>query len=161
MLKNFTGFTLVELMVTIAVAAILLSIGSPSLISLYESTRVDNNIRKINDTLVFARNQAINYGNAVTVCAYESESSCKAGTDWSTGIRIFSTADSTKSLRVIEGFHSSDIVRSSVETITFSTDGLATGGSIIYCANAKASSAKGVIVNIGGLIAYGETGISC
>lgn len=161
MLKKFAGFTLVELMVTIAVAAILLTIGAPSLVSLYESTRVDNNIGKINETLAFARNQAINYGNAVTVCAYESESSCKAGKDWSAGIRVFSTADSTKSLRVIDGFHANDTVKASVETITFSTDGLATGGRIIYCANAKASSAKGVIVNIGGLIAYGETGISC
>ncbi|MCL1092035.1 GspH/FimT family pseudopilin [Shewanella profunda] len=161
MLKKFAGFTLVELMVTIAVAAILLTIGAPSLVSLYESTRVDNNIGKINETLAFARNQAINYGNEVTVCAYESESSCKAGKDWSAGIRVFSTADSTKSLRVIDGFHASDTVKASVETITFSTDGLATGGSIIYCASAKASSAKGVIVNIGGLIAYGETGISC
>lgn len=46
MLVISKGFTLVELMVTIAVAAILLTIGVPSLTSLYEGTRSTNEIRK-------------------------------------------------------------------------------------------------------------------
>lgn len=69
MLNKLFGFTLVELMVTIAVAAILLTIGVPSLISVYEGVRVNNNIAKIHDIMVFARNQAVSYGATIKVCA--------------------------------------------------------------------------------------------
>lgn len=64
------GFTLVELMVTIAIAALLLSIGVPSFTAMYEATRSANEIQKINDLFAFARNQAVNYGSTVTVCPY-------------------------------------------------------------------------------------------
>ena len=67
MQKKMAGFTLIELMITIAVAAILLTIGIPSLVSLYESMRVNNNITKIHDIMAFARNQAISYGTTVNV----------------------------------------------------------------------------------------------
>jgi len=76
------GFTLVELMVTIAIAALLLSIGVPSFTAMYEATRSANEIQKINDLFAFARNQAVNYGSTVTVCPYAA-SPC--GNDWSKG----------------------------------------------------------------------------
>ncbi len=61
MQHKMAGFTLIELMITITVAAILLTIGVPSLVSLYEGMRVNNNITKIHDIMVFARNQAVSY----------------------------------------------------------------------------------------------------
>jgi len=159
MQKKMSGFTLIELMVTITVAAILLTIGIPSLVSLYEGMRVNNNITKIHDIMVFARNQAISYGATVNVCPYASATSCGTSTDWSKGIRVYIGTD--KELRAIDGFHSSDKIEGSVNSLTFTSDGLSSGGTLIYCPAGKAAESKGVIVNVGGIISYGANGSSC
>ncbi|GIU36204.1 type IV pilus biogenesis protein FimU [Shewanella hafniensis] len=159
MQKKMSGFTLIELMVTITVAAILLTIGIPSLVSLYEGMRVNNNITKIHDIMVFARNQAISYGATVNVCPYASTTSCGTSTDWSKGIRVYIGTD--KELRAIDGFHSSDKIEGSVNSLTFTSDGLSSGGTLIYCPAGKAAESKGVIVNVGGIISYGANGSSC
>ncbi|WP_300478586.1 GspH/FimT family pseudopilin [Shewanella sp.] len=159
MQNKMAGFTLIELMVTITVAAILLTIGVPSLVALYEGMRVNNNITKIHDIMVFARNQAISYGATVNVCPYASATSCGTSTDWSKGIRVYIGTD--KELRAIDGFHSSDKIEGSVNSLTFTSEGLSSGGTLIYCPAGKAAESKGVIVNVGGIISYGANGSSC
>lgn len=159
MQKKMSGFTLIELMVTITVAAILLTLGIPSLVSLYEGMRVNNNITKIHDIMVFARNQAISYGATVNVCPYASATSCGTSTDWSKGIRVYIETD--KELRAIDGFHSSDKITGSVDSLTFTSDGLSSAGTLIYCPGGKSEGSKGVIVNVGGIISYGVNGSSC
>lgn len=159
--NKITGFTLVELMVTIAVAAILLTIGVPSLTSLYEGMRVNNNITKIHDIMVFARNQAVSYGKTVNVCPFKTATSCGASTDWSNGVRVYIVnGGSDKELRVIDSFHASDKV-TGPNALTFSPDGLSSGGQLIYCPGGKSAESKGVIINGGGLISYGANGSSC
>lgn len=161
MQNKITGFTLVELMVTIAVAAILLTIGIPSLVSLYEGMRVNNNITKIHDIMVFARNQAVSYGTTVNACPFATATTCGTSTDWSKGIRVYVVSGGAdKELRVIDNFHSSDKVKGP-STITFSPDGLSSGGQLIYCPGGKTAESKGVIVNGGGIISYGANGSSC
>lgn len=159
MQNKMVGFTLVELMVTIAVAAILLTVGVPSLVTLYEGMRVNNNITKIHDIMVFARNQAVSYGTTVNVCPFATATSCGTSTDWSKGIRVYIGTD--KELRVIDGFHSSDKIKGSINSLTFSADGLSSGGTLIYCPGGKTAESKGVIVNAGGIISYGSNGSSC
>lgn len=159
MLNKLLGFTLIELMVTIAVAAILLTIGVPSLISVYEGVRVNNNIAKIHDIMVFARNQAVSYGTTVNVCPFGSATSCDTRADWSNGIRVYIGTD--KELRAIDGFHSSDKITGSVDSLTFTSDGLSSGGTLIYCPAGKTVESKSVIVNVGGIISYGANGSSC
>jgi len=159
MQHKMAGFTLIELMVTITVAAILLTIGVPSLVSLYEGMRVNNNITKIHDIMVFARNQAVSYGTTVNVCPFATATSCGTSTDWSKGIRVYIGTD--KELRAIDGFHSSDKITGTVDSLTFSADGLSSGGTLIYCPGGKTAESKGVIVNVGGIISYGANGSSC
>ncbi|ABV35815.1 methylation site containing protein [Shewanella sediminis HAW-EB3] len=155
------GFTLIEVMVTMAVAAILLGIGVPSLVSVYESVRVNNNIEKINNIFLFARNQAISYGTTVNVCAFASTTSC--GTNWGNGIRVYITrADSSeKELRVIDNFNPNDKLTGSSSTFTFSPEGLSSGATIIYCPGGKNSQSKSISVSSSGLISYGVDGKSC
>ncbi|WP_144201189.1 GspH/FimT family pseudopilin [Shewanella sp. KCT] len=159
MMKNKNGFTLVELMVTIAVAAILLAIGVPALTTVYEQVRVNNNVEKINNILAFARNQAISYGAVVNVCAYASETSC--GTDWGKGIRIY-VATGNKTLRVIDSFNNNDAVSGPETEVTFSSEGLSpSNGTFIYCPSGKANSSKSVTVSSSGLITYGTNNQAC
>lgn len=144
MLVISKGFTLVELMVTIAVAAILLAIGVPSLTSLYEGTRSTNEIRKISDVFAFARNQAVNYGATVTVCPYAA-SPC--GTDWNKGFSVYIDNGGEKNvLKVIDSFNEHDVISLSGpadKKVDFTPDGLVSvETSIIYCSNGKVTVLK-------------------
>ncbi|MFB2801517.1 GspH/FimT family pseudopilin [Shewanella seohaensis] len=159
MLNKLLGFTLVELMVTIAVAAILLTIGVPSLISVYEGVRVNNNIAKIHDIMVFARNQAVSYGATIKVCA-SNGSAC--GTNWGNGIKVISPDN--KDIRVIDAFNTNDSVKSNSASFTFSSEGMLSANSaveIIYCAGGSATNSKSVNISSSGLISYGADGKSC
>jgi type IV fimbrial biogenesis protein FimU len=155
MKKIQSGFTLVELMVTITVAAILLAIGVPSLTSLYESVRAQRNIEEIHNIFGFARNQAISYGTSVSVDKLKSP-------DWEGGVKVtLVDADgNTQQLKVINAFNSQDKI-SGPSQITFTPDGLSSGGNLIYCPNGEAIASKSVIVSESGLVSFGADGKSC
>lgn len=160
---NQLGFTLIELMVTIAVAAILLTIGVPSLTSLYESSRAGSEIQKINDAFLFARNQAINYGSTVTICPYAA-STC--GTDWNKGFNIYLDNGVNKSLlKVIDSVNNNDTIKISGPTgkkINFMPDGLVSNDTlVIYCAGGKSTNSRSINISTSGLIKSGDKGLSC
>lgn len=165
MRKIPNGFTLVELMVTIAVAAILLTVGVPSLKSLYDAYRGSSEISRIQQALSFARNQAISYGAPVAVCPNNDGSSC--GTSWQSGLLIYATttantATVSKVLKVVEGFNSSDRVAGG--NIVFRPDGLTSNTqqvSFIYCPNGDSSGSRSVNVSSSGMIRYGDDDQTC
>lgn len=62
------GFTLIELMVTIAVAAILLAIAAPSFTSIINSNRLTSAANEMVATLQAARMEAVRLNATVNVC---------------------------------------------------------------------------------------------
>lgn len=89
MRASMRGFTLVELMVTLAVAAVLLTLAAPSMADLLRSNR----LAAANNTLVaslnVARAEALRRGRAITVCASADQRTCSASNDWATGWVVF------------------------------------------------------------------------
>jgi type IV fimbrial biogenesis protein FimT len=61
------GFTIIELLITVVLLAIVVSIGAPSLQELVISTRVKNAASDIYSALIFARSEAIKRSTDVTV----------------------------------------------------------------------------------------------
>jgi len=64
-----SGLTLIELLVAVAVLAILLSIGMPSFQSMVAQNRATSAANELQSTLQFARSTAIAQARPVTVCA--------------------------------------------------------------------------------------------
>lgn len=62
------GFTLIELMITIAVAAILLMIAAPSFTSLINSNRLTSSANEMVGVLQSARMEAVRTSSTVSVC---------------------------------------------------------------------------------------------
>jgi len=81
------GFSLIELMVTIAIVAILGAIALPSYQQSIKTNRVTTDTNDLISALNVARNEAISRGHPVTVCASTNGTSCAgaAVTDWTTG----------------------------------------------------------------------------
>lgn len=83
------GFTLIELMVTISVAAILLALATPSFQSLLISNRISAQTNDLVSDLAFARSEAIKRGARVTACSANTPTTCGAGTGWTQGWIVF------------------------------------------------------------------------
>lgn len=84
------GFTLVELMVTLAVLAILTMVSVPSFRDTIRRSRVTAASNALLADLHYARAEAINRGQLVSLCPSSNGSSCTAGgTSWEAGWLIY------------------------------------------------------------------------
>ena len=91
------GFTLIELMVTIALAAIILTQAVPSFNSLVQNNRLISQKNEFISTLNLARNEALKRATRVTVCASTDQATCDT-TDWEQGWIVFSDRDGDSEL---------------------------------------------------------------
>lgn len=89
------GLTLIELMVTIAILAILLSVAVPSFQAMIASSRLTSASNDLLVTLAQARSNAIRVGNRVTVCMSSDGATCTTSGGWEQGWITF--IDTTRS----------------------------------------------------------------
>ena len=90
--NRMSGFTLVEIMISIAVVAILLTIGIPSFRYVTNSNRIAAEINGLLGDMQYARSEAITEGQTVTVCVSTNSTSCAgaAVSTWEKGWLVFS-----------------------------------------------------------------------
>jgi type IV fimbrial biogenesis protein FimT len=131
------GFTLIELMITISIAAILLAIGIPSFRYVTSANRASSEINGLLGDMQFARAEAIRQGLSVTVCSKAAASlTCSGSTSWETGWLVFQdsgvigTVDGTEAanlLKVQGAFSGTDTLTAdnTVKFVTFNRDGFA------------------------------------
>jgi type IV fimbrial biogenesis protein FimT len=82
------GFTLIELMVTLAVAGILAAIAVPSMTGLLNANRLSGASGEVAATLQLARAEAIRRNARVTVCASNDGLTCANSGTWARWIVI-------------------------------------------------------------------------
>src|SRR5271168_4072376 len=85
-----SGFTLLELMMTIAVAAIFTAIAIPSFRYITNANRIASELNGLLGDLQLARAQAIKEGRTVTVCQSSDNATCTNSTSWQGGWIVFS-----------------------------------------------------------------------
>ncbi|MBF5003344.1 GspH/FimT family pseudopilin [Diaphorobacter caeni] len=101
--RRARGLTLIELLVTLAIAAILSTLAAPSLKEFIVRSRMNNVTSEFSGAVLKARNEAVNRNVCASMClsttAMSDEPSCAdSGTDWQTGWIVFlnPTCDSAK-----------------------------------------------------------------
>ncbi|NDK39274.1 prepilin-type N-terminal cleavage/methylation domain-containing protein [Pseudoxanthomonas gei] len=92
-----TGFSLLELMVTLAIACIGLVIGVPSYQGLVERQRVTSAMHLLTAHMASARITAITYRIPTVVCPSDRAGGCRQDGDWSHGWLMFFDADGNRS----------------------------------------------------------------
>lgn len=73
-LKYSSGFTLVELLVTIAIAGVLLVVAVPNMTSLIQSSRLSSQTDSLITSIAQARSEAVKRRADVTICPAQSPS---------------------------------------------------------------------------------------
>ncbi|MDO6461383.1 GspH/FimT family pseudopilin [Granulosicoccaceae sp. 1_MG-2023] len=88
-----TGFSLIELLVTLAVASILIAFGVPSFANLVAGGRQSDTYNELVSSIGLARSEAVKRASTITVCGYASDTQCAGDNDWSKGWLVFEDLD--------------------------------------------------------------------
>ena len=96
-MKYARGFTLIELVVVLALASILVTIAVPSFRGFFQDSRATTESNLLLSALTLARNSAVTQGVPVSVCAANTSRTNCAGsnTDWGQGWLVFTDGGST------------------------------------------------------------------
>lgn len=96
-MKKQTGFTLIELIVTLTVAAILITLAVPNFREFLLNNRLTSVANEFIAAANLARSEAIKRGRNATVCvsdnSMDAAPTCSGGTDWGDGWLVWVDAD--------------------------------------------------------------------
>lgn len=166
------GFTLVELMLTITILAIVAMVAIPSFERMILENRIASQTNELSSLIGFARSEAVKRtGGFVTLCPSTDNASCASSNSWengwivmrdSDGDRNLDTADGDAVLRVVPRLAGGNSLRllgfGGNQFIQFSANGQpapagslgATDGTLVICDRRGASSARGVVIMVSG-----------
>ena len=113
-----SGFTLVELVITVAIAIVLLGVGIPRFMSMVNINRVSSNTNDFVQALHLARSEASRSG-AATVCTSNDQKTC-TGSTWNDGWIVLDSQNAV--IRVYDGIDSSMVVKGNTN-ITYGNNG--------------------------------------
>lgn len=82
------GFTLIEMMITLAISAVLLGLGVPAFQNLIIKSRIGTQVNDLVVDLALARSEALKRGTKVSVCTSTNGTSCTTSS-WTAGRLVF------------------------------------------------------------------------
>lgn len=151
------GLTLVELIITLAIAGVLVALATPNFSATIQNNRMATQINELQASLSLARSEAIKRNNNVTMCQSSSGSSCTG--NWQDGWIIFvdnnfdGNVDGEEVLRVHGALAGANTLTFSQTGVIYANNGLARGGAngtFTLCDTRGAENAKGLIIGLSG-----------
>lgn len=158
------GFTIVELMITILVLALLAGIGVPAFQSTVMNNRMTSQINALVTSMNQARSEAIKQNRDVVVCRSTDSSSCAgSGSGWAQGWLVFvdenengsidgggNNCDGSGDCKLsVQSTLSGNIqVDANVSQLIYNGRGTSnTGGTFTFCDSRGAEEAKAIIIS--------------
>ncbi len=149
------GFTLIELMVTVAIVAILVVVGIPNLRDAMIRSRLSGQIQEFYGTLSLARSEAIKRGAFITICKSSNGTGCTG--NWSDGWIVFVDPNANGAvdggetiLRVFPALPSGDSLNANnnfTNYIAYDRFGMANNvGTFVFCANSDETKARTIAI---------------
>ena len=154
-MDGINGITIVELIIALAIAAILSAIAVPSFTNIIQDNRLAIQVNELQASLSFARSEAIKRNNYVTTCRSSDGKNCIG--DWTDGWIVFvdddldSTVDTGETILLRRGtISTNNTLTFNRSRIIYTGDGTARGGSngtFTFCDKRGRTSARGLIVS--------------
>ncbi|MCO7233781.1 MULTISPECIES: GspH/FimT family pseudopilin [unclassified Cobetia] len=167
------GFTLVELMVTIAVLAIISTVAVPAWQGFITRQEVASTTETLTTALNYARSTAVTRGRQVSVCPLSGDGSrCEDTTAWNNGwaVVLGSPADAMSNfnsdkVEVLREHAGSASVQIASKNISFDSQGAVNSTTrLLICGHAASQAHRQLGLSIIGRLvpeAYGAGGMSC
>lgn len=159
MLKSSQGFSLYELLVTLAVIAIVLTVGIPSFADVLARQRQRTELNALFHAVHLAKKESVVRNRVVTICASRDAEQCAPSTDWSAGWLMFENTDKDMPARVDDGepvlrqhtVEANVKLKSNRQSYTFrSTQKRATNGTIVACDRAARIEPRALVLSYTG-----------
>jgi type IV fimbrial biogenesis protein FimT len=88
-MEKESGFTLIELMITLVVLAVVLALGIPSFQQFIKNNRLAGQTNDLVLAIQMARNEAVKRGSGAVICASDDQATCSENDNWTTGWIVF------------------------------------------------------------------------
>jgi len=165
--RQQTGFSIIELMVTLAVMSILLTVGVPSVRTIILNDRLAAATNNFVSSLNLARSEAVQQGVAAGICSSNNQTSCTAST-WNSGWIIWVDADNDgvldspgEVMRVAEPLKGSIAVTAANTALLFNATGFSTTpGTLKICDSRTGNLGKQIQILTGGSVSL-TTQVAC
>jgi len=157
------GMTLIEVLVTLSVLAILLAIGVPAFNQFVVSNRLSAYSSDMLSTLTLARSEAIKRNSRVVLCKSADGESCAAAGSWNQGWIVFADPNNNANrdageqavykVATLQSGYAFDGVNGFIGSVSYDTQGGVTqAGTVTLCPPAPAASGQGreIVVSASG-----------
>ncbi len=172
------GFSLIELLMTIAIAAIIGGLAAPSFKKMINANRIQTSASALQGDMMFARTEAVKRGLWVSICPSVDQATCSTTNVWEKGWIVFNDLNGSGTiqagdvvLRVRQAMTGgSTIVAAPAPTqnaIIFNREGFTTNlGSAqvaftFHTSDNYANATRCVLVNFGGSLSTVSKGSTC
>lgn len=160
------GFTLLELMIVVALLVVALSLVAPSMSSLLQDNRQVSAVYALRATLNLARSEALAQRRFVLVCGTDTAGTgCSGDVNWSRGYLAFVDLDGDGVLDTGELLHHEPLEATTV-SITFdrpqihfdtsgtslAADGTLAAGTFVFCDQRGTASARALLIQPSGAV---------
>jgi type IV fimbrial biogenesis protein FimT len=153
------GFTLLELIVTIGLTALVLTLGLPSFGGLIANHRLRVEVNALFHAVHLAREESIVRRRVVTLCPTRDGFACERDLDWSAGWIMFVNKDRNGDGQrdpdepILQRFIVDPATRIVANRMSFSlrsTELRATNGTFIFCDRAQRAAPRALVISYTG-----------
>ncbi len=167
------GFTLLELLVSIAVIGIIATTAIPSFVDIIKDSRISSSLINLKSDLYLARSSAIRYNRHAIICTSNADNTnCSGSSNWENGWIVFVDAnkdgecngangvcaDGGKVIKVGSGIKNKDLklqgYRHRTYRIRYDPEGFsyAFNGKVIACDDRGIKKARGIVISNSGRV---------
>ncbi len=165
------GMTMLDLMITISIGAILLAAGVPTFSATANKNQIDTTATQLLMSLNVARSEAVKRRRSVRVCPSEDSSSCSTEDGaWNSGWLVFedananNSADASEIIRLVNALEPGieiDVSASMEDFVQFQPTGTAIGnsgmaGTFTVCQSSTSIRAQNLRISAAGRVEVDE-----
>lgn len=157
------GVTLIELLVTLSIASILLTVAVPGFRVFIQDSRLTAQINNFSSAMMLAKSEALKRSSSTTVCPSADSTTCAGGSSvWSNGWLVFSDPNRNgvvdvgeEIIQVNAALTGGNTLSGGRTRITFDANGFSLGfnDTILLCDSRGAVSSKRLVINNQGRVA--------
>jgi type IV fimbrial biogenesis protein FimT len=152
------GFTLLELLITLIVGAVLLTLAVPAFTNLILDSRLTSAVNRFVHGMYVARHEALKSGADVALCRSPNGKQCTQAGRWENGFIVFLNRDRDDPPRVdpgepilqVEGALATGSILANRSAFVFRPWGRSVNGTLTFCDRRGNGRAKAVVVSYTG-----------